>query len=34
MYWVVVKAVVWAVQGRARGWGKLERKGTVELSPS
>ncbi len=34
MYWVVVKAAVWAVQGRARGWGKLERKGTVELSPS
>ena len=31
LYWAVVKAVVAAGQGRARGWGKLARKGTVEL---
>ena len=31
MYWVVVRAVASALQGRARGWGTLERKGTVEL---
>jgi peptidoglycan-N-acetylglucosamine deacetylase len=29
MYWVVVQAVLAALQGRARGWGKLARKGTV-----
>ena len=31
LYWAVVKAVWAAAQGRARGWGKLTRKGTVEL---
>ena len=31
MYWVVVRSVASALQGRARGWGTLERKGTVEL---
>ena len=31
LYWAVVKAVWAAAQGRARGWGKLARKGTVEL---
>jgi peptidoglycan-N-acetylglucosamine deacetylase len=31
LYWSVVRAVVAAAQGRARGWGKLVRKGTVEL---
>ena len=31
LYWAVVKAVIAAGQGRARGWGKLARKGTVEL---
>lgn len=33
MYWVVVKSFVAAVQGRVVGWGKLERKATVELPP-
>jgi cellulose synthase/poly-beta-1,6-N-acetylglucosamine synthase-like glycosyltransferase/peptidoglycan/xylan/chitin deacetylase (PgdA/CDA1 family)/spore germination protein YaaH len=31
LYWAVVRAVWAAAQGRARGWGKLARKGTVEL---
>ncbi|HEX2681909.1 MAG TPA: glycosyltransferase [Candidatus Dormibacteraeota bacterium] len=31
LYWAVVKAVFAAAQGRARGWGKLARKGTVHL---
>jgi peptidoglycan-N-acetylglucosamine deacetylase len=31
MYWVVVQAVVAALQGRARGWGKLARKGTATV---
>ncbi|HVH67335.1 MAG TPA: glycosyltransferase [Gemmatimonadales bacterium] len=31
LYWAVVKAVFAAAEGRARGWGKLVRKGTVEL---
>jgi len=31
LYGAVVKAVLAAAQGRARGWGKLVRKGTVEL---
>jgi cellulose synthase/poly-beta-1,6-N-acetylglucosamine synthase-like glycosyltransferase/peptidoglycan/xylan/chitin deacetylase (PgdA/CDA1 family) len=31
LYWAVVKAVFAAAQGRARGWGTLVRKGTVEL---
>ena len=32
LYYVVVKSVVKALQGRLVGWGKLERKATV--SPS
>jgi len=32
MYWVVVKSVLAALQGTARGWGKQERKGTVALN--
>jgi hypothetical protein len=31
IYWVVVKAVVAALEGHARGWGKQQRKGTVAL---
>ena len=31
IYWVVVQAVVSALEGRARGWGKQQRKGTVAL---
>ncbi len=31
MYWVVVQAVLAALQGRSRGWGKLARKGTVTV---
>jgi len=31
IYWVVVQAVVAALEGRARGWGKQQRKGTVAL---
>jgi cellulose synthase/poly-beta-1,6-N-acetylglucosamine synthase-like glycosyltransferase/peptidoglycan/xylan/chitin deacetylase (PgdA/CDA1 family)/spore germination protein YaaH len=31
LYWAVVRAVFAAAQGRARGWGTLVRKGTVEL---
>ena len=31
LYWAVVRAVFAAAQGRARGWGKLVRKGTVDL---
>ncbi len=31
LYWAVVKAVVAAFRGRARGWGKLVRKGTAQL---
>ncbi len=31
MYWVVVQAVGAALKGRARGWGKLIRKGTVTV---
>jgi peptidoglycan/xylan/chitin deacetylase (PgdA/CDA1 family)/spore germination protein YaaH/glycosyltransferase involved in cell wall biosynthesis len=34
MYWVVVKSVLAAIQGTARGWGKQERKGTVALNSS
>jgi cellulose synthase/poly-beta-1,6-N-acetylglucosamine synthase-like glycosyltransferase len=34
LYWAVVKAVFAAAQGRARGWGKLVRKGTVEPRPA
>ncbi len=32
MYYVVVKSVLRALQGRIVGWGKLERKATVETS--
>lgn len=31
MYWVVIKAFVAAARGGLVGWGKLERKATVEL---
>jgi cellulose synthase/poly-beta-1,6-N-acetylglucosamine synthase-like glycosyltransferase/peptidoglycan/xylan/chitin deacetylase (PgdA/CDA1 family)/spore germination protein YaaH len=31
MYWVVVRSFKAAVQGRVVGWGKLERKATVQL---
>ncbi|HKN66485.1 MAG TPA: glycosyltransferase [Gemmatimonadaceae bacterium] len=31
MYWVVVKSFAAAIRGRVVGWGKLERKATVEL---
>ena len=31
MYWVVVRSFVAAARGHIVGWGKLERKGTVEL---
>jgi cellulose synthase/poly-beta-1,6-N-acetylglucosamine synthase-like glycosyltransferase len=31
MYWVVVKSFTAAIRGRVVGWGKLERKATVEL---
>jgi cellulose synthase/poly-beta-1,6-N-acetylglucosamine synthase-like glycosyltransferase/peptidoglycan/xylan/chitin deacetylase (PgdA/CDA1 family)/spore germination protein YaaH len=32
MYWVVVQAVMAALKGRTRTWGKLERKGTVTVA--
>ncbi len=32
MYWVVVKSVFAALRGRVIGWGKLERKATVEIA--
>jgi peptidoglycan-N-acetylglucosamine deacetylase len=31
MYWVVVRSFAAAVRGRVVGWGKLERKATVEV---
>jgi cellulose synthase/poly-beta-1,6-N-acetylglucosamine synthase-like glycosyltransferase len=31
MYWVVVRSFAAALSGRLVGWGKLDRKGTVEL---
>ena len=31
MYWVVVKSFAAAIRGHVVGWGKLERKATVEL---
>ena len=31
MYWVVVKSFAAALRGHIVGWGKLERKATVEL---
>jgi hypothetical protein len=30
MYWVMVKSVYTAIRGAVVGWGKLERKATVE----
>jgi cellulose synthase/poly-beta-1,6-N-acetylglucosamine synthase-like glycosyltransferase/peptidoglycan/xylan/chitin deacetylase (PgdA/CDA1 family) len=33
MYWVVVKSFAAAISGRVVGWGKLERKATVDLAP-
>ena len=30
MYYVIVKSLVFAVRGSLVGWGKLERKGTVQ----
>jgi hypothetical protein len=30
MYWVMVKSVFFALRGALVGWGKLERKATVE----
>ena len=32
MYWVVVKSFIVAMTGRMVGWGKLERKATVQLA--
>jgi hypothetical protein len=34
MYWVVLRSLLAAVRGHVVGWGKLERKGTVEMSAS
>jgi hypothetical protein len=31
MYWVVLKSLMAALQGRVIGWGKQERKATVRL---
>jgi cellulose synthase/poly-beta-1,6-N-acetylglucosamine synthase-like glycosyltransferase len=31
MYWVVVRSFIAALSGRVVGWGKLDRKATVEL---
>ena len=31
MYWVAVKSVLAAVKGRRVGWGKLERRATVDM---
>ena len=31
MYWVMVKSVFTAIRGAIVGWGKLERKATVEV---
>jgi hypothetical protein len=31
MYWVVVRAFLVAARGRLVGWGKLERKATVQV---
>ena len=30
MYYVVAKSLIYAVRGRVVGWGKLERRATVE----
>jgi hypothetical protein len=32
MYWVVVRSFAAAIRGHVVGWGKLERKGTVDLA--
>jgi len=31
MYWVVVRSFVAAIRGHIVGWGKLERKASVEV---
>jgi hypothetical protein len=31
MYWVVVQSFAAALSGRLVGWGKLDRKATVEI---
>jgi hypothetical protein len=33
MYYVMVKSVATAARGAVVGWGKLERKATVEVRP-
>jgi hypothetical protein len=30
MYYVVAKSLIYAVRGRVVGWGKLERRATVQ----
>ena len=32
MYWVMVKSVYTAIRGAVVGWGKLERKATVQVN--
>ena len=32
MYWVVWRSIVAAIRGRVVGWGKLERKATVDVT--
>jgi hypothetical protein len=32
MYWVVVRSFAAAFRGRLVGWGKLERKATVDIA--
>ncbi len=34
MYWVVLRSFAAAFSGRLVGWGKLERKATVDLTPA
>jgi hypothetical protein len=34
MYWVVLKSFGAAISGRVVGWGKLERKATVDFDPA
>jgi hypothetical protein len=33
MYWVVLKSFAAAISGQVVGWGKLERKATVDFNP-
>jgi hypothetical protein len=33
MYYVMIKSVAMAIRGPVVGWGKLERKATVEAGP-